>query len=135
MTSMTNRTSCSHPGPTVTTTTSTTSCNIVSASFTQRPNTEAETPKHKTLNNALVTTNEVLNISWKLSTSHAPSHMQHKITQDSRIILATVLKLENQHTRRTLGTLSWVYKPSDYPMVIGSWLSLLVVPVPRPTAS
>ena len=26
---------------------------------------------------------------------------------------------ENQHTRMTLGTLSWVYKPSDYLMVIG----------------
>ena len=27
----------------------------------------------------------------------------------------------------TLGTLSWVYKPSDYPRVIGSRLSLLVI--------
>ena len=59
MTSMMNRTSHSHPGPTVTVTTSTTSCSIVSASFTQRPNMETETPEHKTLNNALVTTNEV----------------------------------------------------------------------------
>ena len=75
---MTNRTSRSHPGPTVTTTTSTTSCNIVSTSFTQIPNTEAETPEHKTLNNALVTTNEVSNITWKLSASHAPSHTQHE---------------------------------------------------------
>ena len=73
-----NHTSHSHPGPTVTTTTSTTSCNIVSASLTQIPNTEAETPKHKTLNSALVTTNEVSNIIWKLSASHAPPHMQHK---------------------------------------------------------
>ena len=78
MTSTTNCTSHSHPGPTVTTTTSMTSCNIVSTSFTQRPNTEAETPKHKTLNNALVTTNEVLSITWKLSASHAPLHTQHK---------------------------------------------------------
>ena len=78
MMSMTNRTSCSHPGPTVTVTTSTTSCSIVSASFTQRPNTEMETPDHKTLNNALVTTNEVLSITWKLSVNHAPSHTQHK---------------------------------------------------------
>ena len=39
---------------------------------------EAETPEHKTLNNALVTTNEVLNITWKLSASHAPSHTQHE---------------------------------------------------------
>ena len=34
------------------------SCSIVSANFMQRPNTEMETPEHKTLNNALVTTNE-----------------------------------------------------------------------------
>ena len=76
--SMTNHTRHSHPGPTVTTTTSTTSCSIVSASFTQRLNTERETPKHKTLNNALVTTNEVLSIAWKLSVNHAPSHTQHE---------------------------------------------------------
>ena len=63
---------------TVTTTTSMTSCNIVSASFTQIPNTEAETPEHKTLNNALVTTNEVSNITWKSSASHTPSHTQHE---------------------------------------------------------
>ena len=78
MTSTTNRTSHPHPGPTVTTATSMTSCNIVSASFTQIPNTEAETPEHKTLNNALVTTNEVSNITWKLSASHAPSDTQHE---------------------------------------------------------
>ena len=77
MTSMMNRTSRSHPGPTVTATTSTTSCSIVSANFTQRPNTETETPEHKTLNNALVTTNEVLSITWKFSVNHAPSHTQH----------------------------------------------------------
>ena len=132
---MTNRTTRSHPGPTVTTATSTTSCNIVSASLTQIPNTEAETPKHKTLNNALVTTNKVSNIIWKLSASHGPHIRNTKITQDSRIILVMGLKRENQHTRRTLGTLSWVYKPSNYPMVIGSRLSLLVVPIARPTAS
>ena len=73
-----NRTNRSHPGPTVTVTTSTTSCSIVSASFMQRPNMETETPEHKTLNNALVTTNEVLSITWKLSVNHAPSHTQHK---------------------------------------------------------
>ena len=75
---MTNRTSRSHPGPTVTVTTSTTSSSIVSASFTQRPNMEMETPEHKTLNNALVTTNEVLSITWKLSVNHAPSYTQHE---------------------------------------------------------
>ena len=53
MTSMTNHTSCPHPGPTITAAINTTSCSTVSVSFTQRPNTETETPKHKTLNNAL----------------------------------------------------------------------------------
>ena len=75
---MTNCTSCSHPGPTVTATTSMTSHNIVSTSFMQRLNTETETPKHKTLNNALFATNEVLSITWKLSVNHAPSHTQHE---------------------------------------------------------
>ena len=37
-----------------------------------------ETPEHKTLNNALVTTNEVFSITWKLSVNHASSHMQHE---------------------------------------------------------
>ena len=65
-----------------------------------------------------------------------PPHIHNtKIVQDKRIILSKGLKLENQHTRMTLGTLSWVYKPSDYLMVIGSQLSLLVIPVARPTAS
>ena len=72
-----NHTSRSHPGPTVTVTTSTTSRSIVSTNFMQRPNTEKETPKHKILNNTLVTTNEVLSITWKVSVNHAPSHTQH----------------------------------------------------------
>ena len=130
---MTNCTSHSHPGPTVTATTSTTSCSIVSTNLTQRPNTEIETPEHKTLNNTLVTTNEVLSITWKFSVNHAPSHTQ--IAQDNRIILSKGSKLENQHTRMTLGTPSQVYKPSDHPIVIGSQLSLLVIPVTRPMAS
>ena len=78
MTSTTNRTSHSYPGPTVTATTSMTSRSIVSANFTQKPNTEMETPEHKILNNALVTTNEVLSITWKFSVNHAPSHTQHE---------------------------------------------------------
>ena len=77
MTITTNRTSRSHPGPTVTATTSMTSCSIVSTNFTQRPNTEMEAPEHKTLNNALVTTNKVLSITWKFSVNQAPSHTQH----------------------------------------------------------
>ena len=65
-----------------------------------------------------------------------PPHIHNtKVAQDKRIILSKGSKLENQHTRMTLGTLSWVYKPSDHSIVIGSWLSLLVVQVARPTAS
>ena len=77
MMSTMNRTSSSHPGPTITTTTSTTSRSTVSACFMQRPNMETETPKHKTVNNALVTTNEVSNITCKYSVNHAPSHTSH----------------------------------------------------------
>ena len=65
-----------------------------------------------------------------------PPHIHNtEIAQDNRIILSKGLKLENQHTRITLGTPSWVYKPSDHPIVIGSRLSSLVIPVARPTAS
>ena len=65
-----------------------------------------------------------------------PPHIHNtEIAQDNRIILSKGSKLENQHTRMTLGTLSWVYKPSDHPIVIGSQLSLLVIPVARPMAS
>ena len=78
MTSMTNRTSRSHPGPAVTATTSTTSRSTVSTRFTQRPNVEMESPKHKTLNNALVTTNEIVNRICKYSVNHAPSHTSHR---------------------------------------------------------
>ena len=38
---------------------------------------KTETPEHKTLNNALVTTNKVLSIAWKFSVNHAPLHTQH----------------------------------------------------------
>ena len=65
-----------------------------------------------------------------------PPHIHNtEIAQDKRIILAKGSKLENQHTRITLGTPSWVYKPSNHLIVIGSQLSLLVVIVARPTAS
>ena len=74
MTSMMDHTSHTHTGPTITTATSTTSCKTVSINFTQRLNTEMETPKHKTLNNTLVPTNKVLSTTWKLSKDHAPSH-------------------------------------------------------------
>ena len=119
MTSTMIHTSRTHPGPIITVATSTTSCSIVSINFTQRPNTETETPEHNTLNNTLVLRNEVLNSTWKLSANHAPYIHNAEIRQDKRIILYEGSKLENQHTRKTLGTLSWVYKPSNYPMVIG----------------
>ena len=90
-----------------------------------------ETPEHKTLNNALVTTNN----TWKFSVNHAPHIHNTEIAQDNRIILSKGSKLEKQHTRMTLGTLSWVYNPSNHPIVIGSRLSLLVIPVARPMAS
>ena len=49
-----------------------------------------------------------------------PPLIHHTETdQDNRIILSKGSKLENQHTRMTLGTLRWVYKLSDYLMVIG----------------
>ena len=74
----------------------------------QRPNMETKTPKHKTLNNALVTTNEALSITCKYSVNHAPHIHNTETAQDNRIILFKGSKLENQHTRMTLGTMSWV---------------------------
>ena len=135
MTSTTICTSHTHPGPRVTTATSTTSCSTVSVNFTQRLNTEMETPKHRTLNNTLVLRIKVLNSTWKLSANHAPYIHKAEIHQDKRIILYEGLKLENQHTRKTLGTLSWVYKPSNYPRVIRWQQSLLVVSVTRPASN
>ena len=118
MTSTTDHTSHTLPGPTVTAATSMTSCSTVSIYFMQRPNTETETPKHKTLNNTLVPMNEVLSTTWKLSVNHAPHIPNTERHQDTKTILSQGSKLEKQHTRKTLRTLSWVYKPSDYPMVI-----------------
>ena len=40
--------------------------------FYAKPNIETETPKHKTLNNALVTTNEVLSTTCKYSVNYTP---------------------------------------------------------------
>ena len=118
MTSTADCTSHTHPGPAVTTATNMTSCSTVPVYFTQRPNTETKTPEHKTLNNALVPTNKVLSITWKLSVNHAPlTYIKQKYV---RTILSQGSKLENQHTRKTLGTLSWVYKPSGNPIVFGA---------------
>ena len=55
-----------------------------------------------------------------------PPHIHNReIAQDNRIILSKGSKLENQHTRMTLGTLSWVYKPSDHPY--SDWIPALLV--------
>ena len=43
-----------------------------------------------------------------------------EIRQDSKTILFKGSKPEDQHTRKMLGTLSWVYKPSNNPIVIGA---------------
>ena len=50
-----------------------------------------------------------------------PPHI-HKaeLHQNSKTILSQVSKSEKQHTRKTLGTLSWVYKASDNPIVFGA---------------
>ena len=77
-----------------------------------------ETPEHKTLNNTLVLRNEVLNSTWKLDANCAPPYIKRKYVRIRGSFYMRDRKPENQHTRKTLGTLSWVYKPSNYPMVI-----------------
>ena len=42
------------------------------------------------------------------------------IRQDSKASLFQGSKQEDQHTRKTFGTLSWVYKPSNKPIVFGA---------------
>ena len=71
---MRDHTNHTHPGPTITMATSMTSCKTVSVNSMQRPNKETETPKHKTLNNAVVSTNEVLSTTWKSSKTTHPPH-------------------------------------------------------------
>ena len=78
-----------------------------------------ETAKHKTVNNTIVNKNEVLTTLWKLSQDHTPFIHKTGEHKDKRIILYKGSKLELQHTRKTLETLSWVYKEDDYSMVIG----------------
>ena len=51
---------------------------IIGGESGQRPNIGTETPEHKTLNNALVTTNKVLNTTCKYSANHAPSHTSRR---------------------------------------------------------
>ena len=66
MTGMMDHTSRPHPGHTMMFTISTNSCKTVSDNLTQRPSRDRETPEHKTLNNAIVPTNKVINTTWKL---------------------------------------------------------------------
>ena len=50
-----------------------------------------------------------------------PPHIYNaEVRQDSKTILFQGSKPEDQHTRKILGTLSWVYKPSNNPIVIGA---------------
>ena len=74
MTSTIGCTSHTHPDHVMISLTSTTSRNTVPNVFLQKPNGNMETPKHKTLNNALVSANEVYSNTWKLNQDHAPSH-------------------------------------------------------------
>ena len=67
MTNTMIRTSRTYLGTTTPAATSTTRCITVSIKFMQKLTTEMETSEHKTLNNALVTRNEVLSRIWKLS--------------------------------------------------------------------
>ena len=71
---MSDRTSRTYPGPTTTVATSMPVARQFPETFTQRLNKKTETPKHKPLNNALVSINEVLSSTWKLSEDNAPSH-------------------------------------------------------------
>ena len=50
-----------------------------------------------------------------------PPHIHNAvICQDSKTSLFKGSKQEDQHTRKTLETLRWVYKPSDNPIVSGA---------------
>ena len=71
---MADRTSHTIPAPPTTVTTNMTSYSTVSINSTQRPNRETEIPKHKTLNNILVPTNEASSTTWKLSENHTLTH-------------------------------------------------------------
>ena len=48
-----------------------------------------------------------------------PNIHKAETRQDNKTILYQGQRLENQHTRKTLGTLSWVYKPSNHPVENG----------------
>ena len=99
--------------------TSTTSCKTVSVNSTQRPNKEIETTKYKTLNNALVSTNEVLSTTWKSSKTMPPPHI-HKaeIHQDSKNQFIPRIKIKRAaHQKDTMNTGLGIYikqQPIDF---------------------
>ena len=97
-----------------------TSCSTVSINFMQGPNTEIKTPEHKTLNNALVTTNKVISITWKLSINHASlTYITQKYVRIARPFYLRDRNWKINTPERHCGTSSWVYKPSDLPTMIG----------------
>ena len=50
-----------------------------------------------------------------------PPHIHNAaIHQDSKTSLFQGSQQEDQHIRKALGTLSWVYKPGDNPIVFGA---------------
>ena len=49
-----------------------------------------------------------------------PLHTLNSTNGNRQTILYEGPKFELQHTRKTLGTLSWVFKEDDYSIVIGN---------------
>ena len=78
-----------------------------------------ETAEHKTVYRIATNNNKVLTCIWKSSRNHAPLMHLTAAHKNIRFILYQGPKSELQHTRKTLGTLSWVFKEDDYSMVIG----------------
>ena len=119
MTNMTDCTNCTHPGPTITTATSMTSCKTVSINSTQRPNKETETPEHKTLNNTLVSTNEVSSTTWKSSKTTPPTYIWQKYIRIAKTSLLQGSKTKEQHTRKMPWTPDWVHIQSNNLLTAG----------------
>ena len=59
-------------------------------------------------------------VVWKSSQNHAPFKHLKAAHKNRRIISYEGPKSELQNTRKTLGTLSWVFKEDDYSLVIGN---------------
>ena len=56
----------------------------------------------------------------KIKPKPCPLHTLNSSTQEHTDHLYQGPKSELQHTRKTLGTLSWVFKEDDYSIVIGN---------------